>query len=84
VILLDAHGSLRKTGTVGAFVDKISSRTAIQPITARIAVLANQFPESYPGDPCDRIIGAAALAEGLTLVTRDSSIRRYTQIKTIW
>jgi PIN domain nuclease of toxin-antitoxin system len=45
-----------------AFVEKISSRAAIQPIPVKIAVLANQLPADYSGDPCDRLIGATALA----------------------
>jgi PIN domain nuclease of toxin-antitoxin system len=66
---------LEITGTVETFVEKISSRTAIQPITVKIAVLANELPADYPGDPCDRLIGATALAEGIALVTKDERIR---------
>lgn len=65
-------------------MEKISSRTAIQPITGRVAVLANQLPADYSGDPCDRLIGATALAEGIALVTKDMRIRACKQIKTIW
>lgn len=81
---LATHRRLDITGTVEAFVDKITSRTAIQPITPLIAVLANQLPPTYSGDPCDRLIGATALAAGLLLVTKDRSIRECKQIKTIW
>ena len=75
---------LEITGTVEAFVEKISSRTAIQPITVKVAVLANQLPADYSGDPCDRLIGATALAEGMALVTKDTRVRACQQIKTIW
>jgi hypothetical protein len=34
-------------------VEKISSRTAVLPITPRIAALANQFRPSYAADPAD-------------------------------
>ena len=81
---LASHGRLDFLGTVDAFVRKISSRSAIRPLTAEIAVLASQFPESYPGDPCDRLIGATALAEGVALVTKDRGIRGYKRIRTIW
>jgi PIN domain nuclease of toxin-antitoxin system len=47
-------------------------------------VLANQLPLDYSGDPCDRLIGATALAEGIALVTKDTRIRACKQIKTIW
>ncbi len=81
---LATHGRLDIAGTVEAFVEKISSRTAIRPITAKVAVLANQLPADYPPDPCDRLIGATALAEGMPLVTKDANIRNCRQIKTIW
>jgi PIN domain nuclease of toxin-antitoxin system len=81
---LATHGRLNFTGTVHDFVDKLSSRTAVRPITPRIAILANQFPATYPNDPSDRLIGATALAEGIALITKDRAIRKYKQIKTIW
>jgi len=81
---LATHDRLEITGTVEAFVEKISSRTAIRPVTVKVAVLANQLPADYSGDPCDRLIGATALAEGIALVTKDTSIRACKQIKTIW
>jgi PIN domain nuclease of toxin-antitoxin system len=56
----------------------------VRPITPEIAALAAQFPDSYPGDPGDRLIGATARAEGLTLVTRDENIRRSPLLKTVW
>jgi PIN domain nuclease of toxin-antitoxin system len=81
---LATHDRLKIAGTVEAFIEQISSRTAIQPITAKIAVLANQLPMDYPGDPCDRLIGATALAEGIVLITKDARIRACRQIRTIW
>jgi PIN domain nuclease of toxin-antitoxin system len=48
------------------------------------AVLATQFPEDYPKDPVDRLIGATARAEGLAQVTRDERIRSSPLLKTIW
>jgi len=81
---LATHGRLSFGGTVEDFVEKISSRTAIRPITVKVAVLANQLPTNYSGDPCDRLIDATALAEGLPLVTKDRNIRGCGQLQTIW
>jgi PIN domain nuclease of toxin-antitoxin system len=81
---LATNGRLDITGTVDSFVEKISSRTAIRPITPKIAALATQLPSDYSGDPCDRLIGATALVEGLALVTKDRNIRSYKRIKSIW
>jgi PIN domain nuclease of toxin-antitoxin system len=54
------------------------------PITPEIAALATQFPEDYPHDPVDRLIGATARAEGMALVTRDERIRRSLLLRTVW
>ncbi len=81
---LSTHDRLEITGTVEAFVEKISSRTAIRPVTVQVAVLANQLPADCSGDPCDRLIAATALVEGMAVVTKDVRIRACKQIKTIW
>src|SRR6266436_5584089 len=59
---LVTHRRVDFIGTAEALLEEISSRTAVFPITSQIAVLANQLPSSYPGDPCDRLIGATAQA----------------------
>ncbi len=81
---LASHGRLEIPGTVEPYVEEVSSRLAIRPLTARGAVLANQLPPDYSTDPCDRLIGATALAEGIALVTKDSRIRNCKQLSTIW
>jgi PIN domain nuclease of toxin-antitoxin system len=81
---LATHGRLSFTGTVDDFVQRLSSRTVIRPITSTIAVLASQLPTTYSNDPSDRLIGATAMSEGIALITKDRTIRNYKQIKTIW
>ena len=81
---LMTNGRLDISGTVEAFVEEIAARTAVRPITVKVAVLATQLPDTYPADPCDRLIGATALAEGMALVTKDRNIRSCKQVKTIW
>lgn len=81
---LFARGRIQGTGTVEASVRAFSEGIVVRPITAEIAVLATQFPDDYPGDPVDRLIGATARAEGLTLITRDENIRRSPLLRTMW
>jgi PIN domain nuclease of toxin-antitoxin system len=49
-----------------------------------ICVQAFGLPANYPKDPADRIIGATALVEGLSLVTADRAIRNSRAVPTIW
>jgi PIN domain nuclease of toxin-antitoxin system len=81
---LATHDRLNLKQPVDEFVEELTSRTAIRPITPRIAILANQLPATYPSDPSDRLIGATAMSEGIALITKDRSIRKHNQIKTIW
>lgn len=81
---LATHGRLQLTGTVEAYLEEISSRVAVLPITTKVAALANQFSADYSNDPCDRLIGATALAEGMVLVTKDTKIRDCKQVQTLW
>ncbi len=71
-------------GTIEVSVRLLLEGLTILPITPEIAALAAQFPDDYPRDPADRIIGATARAEGLTLVTRDENIRHSPLLKTVW
>jgi len=84
--LLFARGILRSQGTVQSAVQNLLTRSGvvILPINAEVAAIASQFPDDYPRDPADRLIGATAMAEGMALVTRDERIRDHSRVKTIW
>ena len=79
-----ASGRIQGYGTVETSLLRFLDGVTMRPITPEIAALAAQFPEDYPRDPADRLIGATARAEGMTLVTRDERIRRSRLIKTVW
>ena len=81
---LVARGRIQGYGTVETSVKKLIEGVTVKPLTPEIVALATQFPNDYPHDPADRLIGATARAEGLALVTRDESIRRSPLLKTIW
>jgi len=67
-----------------SFLLEVEKRFVVLPITGRICVRASSLPVGYPKDPADRIIGATALVEGLTLVTADEQIRKSRAIPTVW
>jgi len=81
---LVARGRIQAYGTVEASVRLLVEGVTVKPLTAEIAALATQFPDNYPRDPADRLIGATARAEGLVLITRDENIRRSPLVKTLW
>ena len=81
---LAARGRLNLSSTIEAFVEEITSRMIVLPITAKIASLASQFPLTYPKDPADRLIGATAIAEGIDLISADEGIRKSGVLRPIW
>jgi len=83
---LFARRRIETYGTIEASVRQVLETVGVmvRPITQEIAILATQFPESYPRDPADRLIGATARAEGLALITQDERIRSSPLLRTIW
>ena len=82
--LLFSRGKIQGSGTIEMSIRDLMQGITILPITPEIAALATQFPDDYPRDPADRLIGATARAEGMTLVTRDERIRRGSLVRTVW
>lgn len=81
---LAEKGRVETTLSVESFVRLCASKTTALPITPEIAARAVSFPESYPKDPQDRLIGATALVEGIQLVTHDKKIKKSGMIPVIW
>lgn len=83
---LIARGRIRVQGTVGSFLNVLvaQTRVAVREITPEIAALAVQWPQSFPGDPADRLIAATARAEGMPLVTSDERLRASRVVEVIW
>jgi PIN domain nuclease of toxin-antitoxin system len=84
--LLYQHGRLRTSGSIESAIRTIVDKSQVQVIevTPEIAALTTTFPEQYPKDPGDRLIGATARAYGMTLVTQDERILGSPLIRTIW
>ena len=77
-------GLLTLEKTVEATVEEVVAFFSVRPITPKIAAQGTQFGPDFPRDPGDRLIGATALVEGLTLITSDAALRRSHYIRTIW
>jgi len=84
--LLYQHGRLRTSGSVESAIRTIleKSRVAVVEISPEIAALSTTFPDTYPKDPADRLIGATARALGATLITQDERILDSSLIRAIW
>ena len=67
-----------------SFLDELQRRFVVLPINARACARMLSLPAGYPKDPADRVIGATALVEGMSLVTADREIRRAKVVRTIW
>ena len=81
---LAEKGRVETTLSIESFVRLCASKMTVLPITPEIAARAVSFPDSYPKDPQDRLIGATALVEAIQLVTRDEKIKKSRMIPVIW
>lgn len=84
--LLYHHGRLRTSRTIESAIREILEKSHVQiiEVTPEIAALTTTFPETYPKDPGDRLIGATARAYGLTLITQDDRILSSPLVRTVW
>ena len=81
---LSSKGRIRLDISLESFLREVESRFVVLPLSGRACARAMGLPARYPKDPADRIIGATALVEGLSLLTADRAIRGSKTIETIW
>lgn len=55
-------------------------------VSPAVAIIAAELPETFPGDPADRLIYATAIEHGLQLVTKDRRMHDHPQPRpiTVW
>src|SRR5579859_2294551 len=68
---LASKGRIRIDISLESFLQEVETRFVVLPISGRACARAVGLPETYPRDPVDRIIGATALVEGLSLISAD-------------
>jgi len=81
---LASKGRIRLGISLESFLQEVEARFVVLPISGRVCARAMGLPTAYPKDPADRIIGATALVEGLSLITADREILRSKVVHTIW
>jgi PIN domain nuclease of toxin-antitoxin system len=82
--ILVSKGRIRLDISLESFLREVESRFVVLPLSGRACARAMGLPARYPKDPTDRIIGATALVEGLSLLTADRAIRGSKTLDTIW
>jgi len=83
IAFLAKLGRIEITGTIDSFLHELTAPVVVKPITPAIASMAVQFPEEYPKDPADRLIGATSRVEQIPLVTADRLLRNCELLRTI-
>ena len=78
------NGRISLTMSLESFLKDVEDRFVVLPISARACARTLTLPEGYPKDPADRVIGATALVEGMSLLTADREIRRAKVVRTVW
>lgn len=84
VASLSSKGRLKLAMPLEVFLESLEQSFTVMPITSKGCARTVGLPEGYPGDPADRIIGATALVEGLTLITADRKILECNAVPTVW
>lgn len=84
VASLSSKGRIKLAMPLEAFLESLEQSFTVMPITSKECARTVGLPEGYPGDPADRIIGATALVEGLTLITADRRILECNAVPTVW
>jgi PIN domain nuclease of toxin-antitoxin system len=80
------HDRVRLTVPVGAWLRRLSGQVRTLAVTPAIAAAAVALPQTFPGDPADRLIYATAVEHGWGLVTKDQRLRshRHPAAPTVW
>lgn len=73
------RGRLQLEGPVNRWIDDALGVPGVRlvPVSAEAALGAARLPDSFPGDPVDRLLTAAAYHLGATLLTCDRRILDY-------
>ena len=84
---LARHGRISVDLPIATWLAGLASAVRTVALSPSIAATAVTLPESFPGDPADRLIYATAIEHGWRLVTEDARLRKHKgspATRTIW
>ncbi len=83
---LAQRGRIAVSMPVQAWLESLAAHVRTVGTTPAVAATAVALPETFPGDPADRIIYATAIEHGWQVVTKDARLRahRHPRPITIW
>lgn len=84
VAYAERRGRLPLIENIHIFLGAVRSILEMAPLTPAIVIRAALFPDSFHGDPMDRMIAATAVELNCPLITHDERIRSFDPCKTIW
>ena len=86
IATLDRRGRITLAGGATKWIRAALADPRVDeiPLTSEIALAAGELPETFPGDPVDRIIYATSRTTGSSLVTRDRRISNHDPRRAIW
>ena len=86
IATLDRRGRITLAGGATKWIRTALADPRVEeiPLTSEIALAAGELPESFPGDPVDRVIYATSRATGSPLVTRDRRIANHDPRRVVW
>jgi PIN domain nuclease of toxin-antitoxin system len=74
---LARHGRIALEVPVRSWLEGLGSQVRTLGVTPAIAETAAALPQSFPGDPADRLIYATAIEHGVKLVSKDQALRNH-------
>lgn len=83
---LAGHDRIGLAIPVSNWLGQLAATVRTVGITPAIATAAASLPDSFPGDPADRLIYATAIEQGWSLVTKDRRLRAHPHPRrvTVW
>lgn len=86
IATLDRRGRITLAGGATRWIRAALADPRVEeiPLTAEIAIAAGRLPDTFPGDPVDRVVYATSSVTGSRLVTRDRRITNHDPRRVVW